>query len=71
MRALTHQLMKRPKREPESDLDYPPYPHYNNGNLENGNGGVQSMDLDFHSQPPTLKVEPMDYDGGGGGVVSR
>ena len=25
------------------------------------------MDLDFHSQPPTLKVEPMDYDGGGGG----
>jgi len=68
MRALTHQLMKRPKREPEPDLDYPPYPHYNNGNLENGNGGVQSMDLDFHSQPPTLKVEPMDYDGGGGGV---
>ena len=69
MRALTHQLMKRPKREPDPDLDYncAPYPHYNNGNLENGNGGVQSMDLDFHSQPPTLKVEPMDYASGPGG----
>ena len=67
MRALTHQLMKRVKKEPDPDQGYNTtggaYPHYNNGNLENGNngGGVQAMDLDFHGQPPTLKAEPMDY----------
>jgi hypothetical protein len=67
MRALTHQLMKRPKKEPDPDGlgDYgnsnSGYSHYNNGNLENGNnGGVPAMDMDFHSQPPSLKVEPMD-----------
>ena len=67
MRALTHQLMKRPKKEPDPDGlgDYgnsnSVYSHYNNGNLENGNnGGVPAMDMDFHSQPPSLKVEPMD-----------
>ena len=59
--------MKRPKKEPDPDGlgDYgnsnSGYSHYNNGNLENGNnGGVPAMDMDFHSQPPSLKVEPMD-----------
>ena len=72
MRALTNQIKKRVKKEPDLDgpQGYNTYPHYNNGNLENGNNGgtgVQAMDLDFHGQPPTLKAEPMDYAVSGGG----